>query len=1209
MNPQMAHTERAGTGAGVGVGAATDTTDCSLCGWWFPRAQEDTLADLQACLETEYGMIAAVLRDRLSTAASSWALPFSTVHCAATLSNFVADNCLRADLVDVNLNRTSVHTVIQAAVMDQFRVLHATATLVTDPRPPNVLHVFVPSPEAQAIQEAWHANIPTAVAHAVGLLRRAMDAFCTRLVHHATPAERGILGGEPYSCTLGDLAGLAPTSAASAADIQDVQEILHDGDDDDDDDDDGGDDGPQVDDIILVGHDDADDEDDHRNDMPWDLPPVVVNAPLTVSPLQVLLGRWAPVPGCPTLRTWRMHSTASVDMDDLTPLQARAMLALQLVLRGWEEAATALIAVTSMPDGPEAVGKAAARLFGDTIAKRFRDTVVPDQWGPGRQSRTLLSRRNHPRLVATLAAVFHLDLPAARRLILDKQTLAPSMGVAALRMSGAWQDAWTMEDALAHPDLRLRAPFSDVDDVVHVAHVVQNVLTRMEAGIWEEEVQATATGADTDLAGALGRASPDTLLLVPPPAARAMPSSWEQIRACLLMALHLVYSGPPRAAASLHLPHFRALCAACSATDRLDIHLERATAVVLSAVCTRVHLPDRLLKVARDLGRGARQPRGGVGGSAEAAVPSLVAMGRYVLGLVRRSTTRIAVLAGPLAIRRAYARARDTTVFVPSPLTWVSGAREPGAMLAPWEWWVEPAAPVPPAASVPPAAPVAPVAPVAPSRGARAVAATAVRGSRPGRGPGSVPLQPSIRWVLEPVMGPYATVNSVRHAQRRARVAGEQQEQACRTRNPAALVEPVLLRGHLAPLYDTMLLLTTISDRAAPAPDHTGMVNLRLLPAMALVWHMGRVLRADDWEGADTGAPADASLGGAAAGSPDDESGVSTDGDISSGSGSSGSSSGSRAPAGAGTDTNAGGSVCYCCCSRTVPAPESRYASPRMCPTHALCTPCLTQVLEAAAQAYLASPFCAWGTPAARAACRAFCDALRCKGSGCSHGHVVTLDPSPYAWEAWLPQELAMLAASACAGAAMADIMPSAASVASTDGTTVVGPCSFCGAAALPDVVRNREWQPWHEARDGALWWCGRCGGHTCNQCGRHGHPGTACTCGPRAAGVRPEDLLAAAKIQHCPGCKLPTVKNLHCNHMTCSQCTAHWCWACGSAVDPRDPGHHFAVASPACVAYSLATEVARMRRTIQGSGAPPDVVACALTLLHDTFAQDADDL
>ena len=100
----MAHTERAGTGAGVGVGAATDTTDCSLCGWWFPRAQEDTLADLQACLETEYGMIAAVLRDRLSTAASSWALPFSTVHCAATLSNIVADNCLRADLVDAIKN-------------------------------------------------------------------------------------------------------------------------------------------------------------------------------------------------------------------------------------------------------------------------------------------------------------------------------------------------------------------------------------------------------------------------------------------------------------------------------------------------------------------------------------------------------------------------------------------------------------------------------------------------------------------------------------------------------------------------------------------------------------------------------------------------------------------------------------------------------------------------------------------------------------------------------------------------------------------------------------------------------------------------------------------------------------------------------------------------------------------------------------------------
>ena len=160
----------------------------------------------------------------------------------------------------------------------------------------------------------------------------------------------------------------------------------------------------------------------------------------------------------------------------------------------------------------------------------------------------------------------------------------------------------------------------------------------------------------------------------------------------------------------------------------------------------------------------------------------------------------------------------------------------------------------------------------------------------------------------------------------------------------------------------------------------------------------------------------------------------------------------------------------------------------------------------------------------------------------------------------------------------------------------------------MPAVARNRDWQPWVEARDGAIWWCARCGGHTCRQCGRHGHPGDACTCGPRAAGVRPEDLLAAAKIQHCPGCKLPTVKHLHCNHMTC-QCTAHWCWACGQAVNPLDPGQHFSVDSPACVSYTLETEVARMRRAIHTSGAPQHVITSALALLHDTFAQDNEDL
>lgn len=206
-----------------------------------------------------------------------------------------------------------------------------------------------------------------------------------------------------------------------------------------------------------------------------------------------------------------------------------------------------------------------------------------------------------------------------------------------------------------------------------------------------------------------------------------------------------------------------------------------------------------------------------------------------------------------------------------------------------------------------------------------------------------------------------------------------------------------------------------------------------------------------------------------------------------------------------------------------------------------------------------------------------------------------------------------MLAAAACATAASAAASASASAAAQTPTCTTtgtaLGPCSYCSAAASVDVARNREWQPWQEARDGALWWCARCGGNTCCQCGRHGHPGEPCTCGPRADGVKPEDLLAAAKIQHCPGCKLPAVKNQHCNHMTCSQCPAHWCWACGGPVDPKDPGAHFATASPGCITYSLDTEVARMRRAIVSCGAPPAVISSALTLLADTYAQGNEDL
>ena len=40
--------------------------------------------------------------------------------------------------------------------------------------------------------------------------------------------------------------------------------------------------------------------------------------------------------------------------------------------------------------------------------------------------------------------------------------------------------------------------------------------------------------------------------------------------------------------------------------------------------------------------------------------------------------------------------------------------------------------------------------------------------------------------------------------------------------------------------------------------------------------------------------------------------------------------------------------------------------------------------------------------------------------------------------------------------------------------------------------------------------------------------------------------------VKRCPKCRLWTEKNEGCNHMTCSQCKAEWCWLCGQFYDPN---------------------------------------------------------
>eukprot|EP00931_Biecheleriopsis_adriatica_P119043 TRINITY_DN94332_c0_g1_i1.p1 TRINITY_DN94332_c0_g1~~TRINITY_DN94332_c0_g1_i1.p1 ORF type:complete len:437 (-),score=53.10 TRINITY_DN94332_c0_g1_i1:29-1339(-) len=48
------------------------------------------------------------------------------------------------------------------------------------------------------------------------------------------------------------------------------------------------------------------------------------------------------------------------------------------------------------------------------------------------------------------------------------------------------------------------------------------------------------------------------------------------------------------------------------------------------------------------------------------------------------------------------------------------------------------------------------------------------------------------------------------------------------------------------------------------------------------------------------------------------------------------------------------------------------------------------------------------------------------------------------------------------------------------------------------------------------------------------------------------EKQWAGAKA--CPGCGVRTLRSMGCNHMTCTQCGAHWCWVC---CKPWEPWHY----------------------------------------------------
>lgn len=54
-------------------------------------------------------------------------------------------------------------------------------------------------------------------------------------------------------------------------------------------------------------------------------------------------------------------------------------------------------------------------------------------------------------------------------------------------------------------------------------------------------------------------------------------------------------------------------------------------------------------------------------------------------------------------------------------------------------------------------------------------------------------------------------------------------------------------------------------------------------------------------------------------------------------------------------------------------------------------------------------------------------------------------------------------------------------------------------------------------------------------------------------------------RTQGCPHCSSPVEKSMGCNHMTCSHCHSHFCFCCGTRLNPSNPYGHFNTRGSAC--------------------------------------------
>ena len=59
-----------------------------------------------------------------------------------------------------------------------------------------------------------------------------------------------------------------------------------------------------------------------------------------------------------------------------------------------------------------------------------------------------------------------------------------------------------------------------------------------------------------------------------------------------------------------------------------------------------------------------------------------------------------------------------------------------------------------------------------------------------------------------------------------------------------------------------------------------------------------------------------------------------------------------------------------------------------------------------------------------------------------------------------------------------------------------------------------------------------------------------------RAEVMKTKQAVQAMGTRPCPYCKVDTLKNSGCNHMTCSQCHNEWCWLCNKGINGNVQWH-----------------------------------------------------